>query len=321
MVRRRSLGWPITLGVVMIVLLIALTVGWILLAVAAIRVNTGAFWTILTLGTTFLVLVLVGVVLYLLLTIKEINLNRRQANFIDSVTHELKSPIASLKLYLQTMRRHPLDEEERIEFTKFMLEDVERLNALITHLLEAARLDQQPVEEEAADVDLAQLLRACAEAACQRHRLPVNTVELHLESAIVRAGPVDLEIIFRNLVDNALKYSGDNPQVKINCSVDGDGMARVLIADNGPGIPTNFRRKIFWRFYRIGSELERSQSGTGLGLFIVQTLVRRLRGKVIVTGRGSLPGTVFEVKLPVSNTDVPKEAVANDGVEASDQPG
>lgn len=311
MARRRSLGWPITLGVVMIVLLIALTVGWILLAVAAIRVDTGAFWAILTLGTTFLVLVLVGVVLYLWLSIKEINLNLRQANFIDSVTHELKSPIASLKLYLQTMRRHPLGEEERIEFTEFMLEDVERLDALITHLLEAARLDQKPVADESVDIDLSQLLRGCAEAACKRYRLPPETIQLDLQPVVVRAVHVDLEIIFRNLVDNALKYSGDDPQVEIECSVDGEGMAVARISDNGPGIPLNFRRKIFWRFYRIGSELERSQKGTGLGLYIVQTLVRRLRGKVNVSGRGSQVGTVFEVKLPLSTTAAPQaKAVA-----------
>lgn len=307
---RRSLGWPITLGVVMIVLLIALTVGWILLAVAAIRVDTGAFWAILTLGTTFLALVLVGVVLYLWLSIKEINLNRRQANFIDSVTHELKSPIASLKLYLQTMRRHPLGEEERVEFTDFMLEDVERLDALITHLLEAARLDQQPVEDESVDIDLSQLLRSCAEAACKRYRLPAETIQMNLETAVVRAVHVDLEIIFRNLVDNALKYSGDDPQVEIECLVDDDETAITRISDNGPGIPLSFRNKIFWRFYRIGSELERSKSGTGLGLYIVQTLVRRLRGKVIVSGRGSLPGTVFEVRLPLSKTSAPPEAMA-----------
>lgn len=306
---RRSLGWPITLGVVMIVLLIALTVGWILLAVAAIRVDTGAFWAILTLGTTFLALVLVGVVLYLWLSIKEINLNRRQANFIDSVTHELKSPIASLKLYLQTMRRHPLGEEERVEFTDFMLEDVERLDALITHLLEAARLDQQPVEDESVDIDLSQLLRSCAEAACKRYRLPAETIQMNLETAVVRAVHVDLEIIFRNLVDNALKYSGDDPQVEIECLVDDDETAITRISDNGPGIPLSFRNKIFWRFYRIGSELERSKSGTGLGLYIVQTLVRRLRGKVIVSGRGSLPGTVFEVRLPLSKTSAPREAI------------
>lgn len=308
-VRRRSLGWPITLGVVMIVLLIALTVGWILLAVAAIRVDTGAFWAILTLGTTFLALVLVGVVLYLWLSIKEINLNLRQANFIDSVTHELKSPIASLKLYLQTMRRHPLGEEERVEFTDFMLEDVERLDALITHLLEAARLDQQPVEDESVDIDLSQLLCSCAEAACKRYRLPPETIQTNLEAAVVRAVHVDLEIIFRNLVDNALKYSGDDPQVEIECLIDDDQTVITRISDNGPGIPLSFRNKIFWRFYRIGSELERSKSGTGLGLYIVQTLVRRLRGKVVVSGRGSLPGTVFEVRLPLSKTPAPQEAV------------
>ena len=115
MFERRSLKWPITLGVIMIVLIVALTVGWILLAVSGMLNEKGPaplYWTLLTVGTTFLVLVLVGVVMYLALSVKEINLNRRQSNFIDAVTHELKSPIASLKLYLQTLHRRQVSAEE-----------------------------------------------------------------------------------------------------------------------------------------------------------------------------------------------------------------
>ncbi len=311
MLQRSSLRWPITLGVVMIILLIALTVGWVLLTVAAGRAIPGAFWVVLALGTTFLALVLVGVVLYLLLTIKEIQLGRRQANFVDSVTHELKSPIASLKLYLQTLRMRAVSQDERESFTQFMLEDVERLDSLITHLLEAARLDQQrPQDDEIVDVDVAGVLRNCAESGCQRYRLPADTIELELQSGCVRARPVDLEIIFRNLVDNALKYSGDQPEIEIESRVDGDDTVLVRIADNGPGIPGPMRRKIFWRFFRIGSELERSKSGTGLGLFIVRTLVRRLRGRITVRGRGSQPGTEFEVELPLSRPSPVAEVAA-----------
>lgn len=298
MQRRRSLGWPITLGVVMIVLLVALTVGWVLLTLAAGRTNSGLFWAVLAIGTTFLVLVLLGVVFYLTISIKEISLNQRQANFIDSVTHELKSPIASLKLYLQTLRLRRVDADQQAHFFQVMLEDVERLDALITHLLEAARLDQQPAETEVVDVDLAEVLTTSATTACNRYRLPPETVRLELEGAVVRGRPIDVEIIFRNLIDNAIKYSDQTPEVLVSCQMRGEDTAVIRIIDSGPGIPVNWRRKVFARFTRIGSELERSRSGTGLGLYIVRTLVKRLRGKVTIRGRTNQRGTIFEVELP-----------------------
>ncbi len=120
-------GWPITLGVIMILLVVALIVGWVTVTVIGTE-RSAAYWALLAVGTTFLVLVLVGVVLYLLISVKEIRLNRRQSNFIDSVTHELKSPIASLKLYLQTLSRRNVDEQRQADFYRFMLEDVDRLD-------------------------------------------------------------------------------------------------------------------------------------------------------------------------------------------------
>ena len=161
MFERRSLKWPITLGVIMIVLIVALTVGWILLAVLGVGNEKGLaplYWTLLTVGTTFLVLVLVGVVMYLALSVKEINLNRRQSNFIDAVTHELKSPIASLKLYLQTLHRRQVSAEEQANFHRYMLEDVERLDDLINHLLDAAKLSKPAIDSEMEDLELAKLL-------------------------------------------------------------------------------------------------------------------------------------------------------------------
>src|SRR5438105_13238594 len=144
---RTSLGWPITLGVVMIVLVVALIVGWVLVTASQAQMS-GVYWVALAIGTVFLVLVLVGVVLYLLISVKEIRLNQRQSNFIDSVTHELKSPIASLKLYLQTLDRRNVTEKQQADFYRFMLGDVERLDTLINHMLDAARLDHQPVETD-----------------------------------------------------------------------------------------------------------------------------------------------------------------------------
>src|SRR5690606_25842994 len=127
-------------------------------------------WAVLATGTVFLVLVLVGVVLYLVISIKEIRLNQRQSNFIDSVTHELKSPIASLKLYLQTLSRRTVTEAQQADFYSFMLEDVDRLDNLINHMLDTARLDQQPDSSEELTFDLADLLTNCAETACMRYR-------------------------------------------------------------------------------------------------------------------------------------------------------
>ena len=298
MFRRRSLGWPITLGVVMILLLVALTVGWVVMAMAAAQTDQ-VWYGILALGATFLGLVLVGVVVYLLISIKEINLNQRQSNFIDSVTHELKSPIASLKLYLQTLARRQVSEQQQADFYRFMLDDIERLDSLINHMLDAARVEQNPAaDDEIVPVDVAGLIESCARTACVRHRVPIETITLDLRPSVVQGRQIDVDMIFRNLIDNAVKYAGTPPKVEIESWPDGRGSVITRILDNGPGIPLPLRRKIFRRFVRLGSELERAKTGTGLGLFIVRTLVRRLKGRITVQGRGTRSGTVFEVELP-----------------------
>src|SRR6056297_3352656 len=152
MFERRSLKGPITLGVVMIVLVVVLTVAWILVTIIAANKDfpAGFFWVLMAFGTVLLICVLGGVIAYLTLSVKAINLSRRQSNFIDSVTHELKSPIASLKLYLQTLTMREVDAEQRADFHRFMLDDVDRLDQLINHLLDAARInreEQTPPEE------------------------------------------------------------------------------------------------------------------------------------------------------------------------------
>lgn len=154
---RRPLRLPITLAVVMIALLVILTVGWVLLNVSGAWSNAHIaplYWTALSVGTTFIVLLVVGVVMYLALSIKAINLTRRQSNFVDSVTHELKSPIASLKLYLQTLNRRHLSEQEQTDFHRFMLEEVDRLDHLINQVLDAGRAESSHVDGEEEGVDL-----------------------------------------------------------------------------------------------------------------------------------------------------------------------
>lgn len=301
MFERRSLRLPITLGVVMIILLVALMVGWILLAVfgALQREETaGLYWALLSVGTTSLTFVLIGVVMYLILSIKTINLSRRQSNFIDSVTHELKSPIASLKLYVQTLKRRHLSADEQATFYGSMLEDVERLDSLINHLLDAARLEKQRTLAEKEDIELSQLLRTCAADVCLRYQVSDDIITLNLEPCVVQAVRVDLELIFRNLIDNAVKYASDEPQVEISLAPSDKEHALVRVSDNGRGISAAQRRKIFGRFVRLGSELERDKPGTGLGLYIVRTLVHRLGGRIKVKDRESGPGTTFEVELP-----------------------
>ena len=304
---RRALSLPITLAVVMIILLVVLIVGWVLLVVfgAGNAGNAAFYWTWLSIGITFLGLILAGVITYLVLSIKSINLNRRQSNFVDSVTHELKSPIASLKLYLQTLTRRQVSREQEADFYQYMLEDVERLDQLINHMLEVGRVERGAAQREIRQVDLSELLLHCAETVCLRYRVPVETVELQCQPCVVNGSKVDLDMIFRNLIDNAVKYGGQAPEVLVKTELlPGDRVA-VMIADNGPGIPKAMRRKIFGRFVRLGSELERKKLGTGLGLYIVRTLVRRHRGMIRVhEGPGGV-GTVFEVELPEAQTNEP----------------
>jgi two-component system phosphate regulon sensor histidine kinase PhoR len=300
---RRSLGWPILLGVVLIGSIIALGVGWVLVSIAAAlgSENAAFYWAALGVGVALLVLVLVGVIVYLALTVKAIALSQRQSNFIDSVTHELKSPLASLKLYLQTLTRRSVSPEQQADFHRFMLQDVERLDTLIDHLLDAAKtMQRRPAESDEVTPLLPVLERACA-TSVQRHGVAEAGVRLDCDGAAglqVRGREADLDIVFRNLLDNAVKYSLPNPEVEVTAQRADSGKVVVRVADNGPGIPIAQRSQVFRRFVRLGSELERSKPGTGLGLFLVRSLVKQLRGKVTAKGRFLDRGTVMEVELP-----------------------
>ena len=285
----------------MIVLLVLLIVGWVTLAIyGALSSDTspGLFWVFLPVGSVFCVLLLVGVSLYLSLSVKAINLNRRQSNFIDSVTHELKSPIASMKLYLQTLNRRSVTAEQQAGFLASMLEDVERLDHLTDQMLDAGRVETRPKDSDFEDVAIVSLLQDCAETVCLRYRVDVGVVKFDLQPCAVRARRVDLDMIFRNLIDNAVKYAARRTQVEVACRPLDEGRAAVCVTDNGRGIPPKMRRKIFGRFVRLGLELQRDRPGTGLGLYIVRTLVLRLRGRIHVHDRDGASGTVFEVILP-----------------------
>ncbi|NCC37496.1 MAG: HAMP domain-containing histidine kinase, partial [Chloroflexia bacterium] len=210
MLPRRSLKLPILLAVAMIALLVVLAVSWVFSAVfgaLADRAYAPLHWTLLSIGATFILLLLAGTIIYLVLSIKAINLTRRQSNFLDSVTHELKSPLASMKLCLQTLCRRQVSDEARGEFLRIMLDDIQRLDHLTDQLLDAGKLDAARRPGDIEEVALADLLADCAEAICRRYRLPPETVHLDLEPCSVRAVPMDLDVIFRNLLDNGVKYA------------------------------------------------------------------------------------------------------------------
>jgi signal transduction histidine kinase len=301
MFEHRSLRWPITLGVLMFVTLVALLVGWILLSLFGMGQpkRAGLYIALLSIGSSFLTFAIVGTALYLTLSIKAINLSRRQSNFIDSVTHELKSPIASLKLYLQTLNRRNVGAAEQEVFFKDMLEDVERLDQLINHLLDVARLEKDRVGPQPEDLRLDEIIRVAAETACQRYQRGAETIKLDLAPAMVCAPRVDLELIFRNLIDNGMKYANEeNPRVEVSIRPEGASCVVVRVSDNGRGIPVSLRNLIFGRFVRLGSELEREKPGTGLGLYIVRSMVGRLGGKIRIHDRERGTGAAFEVQLP-----------------------
>lgn len=300
MFEHRSLKWPITLGVVMIVLVILMTVGWVLLTVIGAIGNEDdapAYWILLSAGSVSLACILAGVIVYLIQLVQATNMNRRQSNFVDSVTHELKSPITSLKLYLQTLSRRQVDDAQRDDFHRYMLADVERLDQLINHLLDAARVKRPDQEELKQECRVDELLERCRQNIQTRYELDDEVISIHSEPILLSANPVDLEIAFRNLIDNAIKYGGSPPRVAVMARVR-EGSAWVCVTDNGAGIPRKLRRKIFGRFVRLGSELERSRQGTGLGLYLVRTVVRSLGGTVRVRDGRNRHGTMFELNLP-----------------------
>ncbi len=272
---------------------VTLMVCWIVLLAR----STG--WGALIIGVIVFTLILVGLSFYLFLIIKEVRLNQRQANFVDSVTHELKSPIASLKLYLETLEMRTVTDEQRAKFYHVMGEELDRLDHLITQLLEVGRLDAIGAQSEPEDIRLESMLHKCGAAACAHHkRDEATTITYDLQPAIIHARPLVVETIFRNLMDNAIKYAGDPPSVEVQIRVTDRGRVLTRIADNGDGVPPELRKRIFGLFFRGGSELTRRQKGTGLGLYIVHTLVRQMKGRVGVQDRLNRSGSVFEVDLP-----------------------
>ncbi|MFN3431736.1 MAG: sensor histidine kinase [Candidatus Sericytochromatia bacterium] len=299
-----SLAPPIIFGIFLVLVTITLTVLWnVALFTGWWRDQTASpagpgYWVLLISGYVLFLSVIIGLILFIVWLATQIRLNQRQQNFIDSVTHELKSPLTSLKLLLETMQLRKVPPEKQEEFYRLMLADVERLNMLIDHVLEAARVDQRRKEYPLEELPLVPLLASAVEMTRQRHALPADAVQFESPSLKVVTNRVGLEIVLTNLLDNAVKYSQNGVRVTVKACATGDGHVAIAIIDEGVGIPRNQLKRIFQRFHRVGNELTRIRKGTGLGLYIVKETLRSLKGTIRAHSPGENQGSTFTITLP-----------------------
>jgi two-component system sensor histidine kinase SenX3 len=309
---RRPKWIHITIGVSLIVVAVALTVAWQILAGSNwLEREAGTLrWVIYFLGTLLFLLLIGGLTLMVLLLIREVRLNERQSNFVSAVTHELKTPVASLKLYLDTLQLRDLPESRREDFYRTMRQDLDRLHATINNVLNAAMYTDRPVVDPQ-PLDFAKMVRRSIDLTRTRHQLARAAFTYQgPESLRLRGDAEALETAVLNLLDNAVKYSKEptSVQVEVEVSANGDGQAHLRVRDHGVGMSRGHLRLIFNRFYRIGREVRRSHTGTGLGLFIVKSVVKKHRGTVSADSAGPDKGSTFTVTLP----GVLDEATAGD---------
>jgi signal transduction histidine kinase len=288
----------VTTGVTLIVLSVALTVGWLLLgAEGGTASGAGWRWIVYSLGTVLFLLLTAGLVLIVLLLLREVRLNERQSNFVSAVTHELKTPVASLKLYLDTLQMRQLSPEQQREFYRTMGRDIDRLNTTINNVLNAAMYTDRPVVDPQ-PLDFAKLVQRAIELTESRHQLEAGTIRYEGPASLTLKGDAPgLETAVLNLLDNAVKYSKETIDVAVDLGLEA-GQARLRVSDRGVGMSRPHLSFVFNRFYRIGSEVRRSRTGTGLGLYIVKSVVRGHRGTVSADSPGLDRGTTFTLTLP-----------------------
>jgi signal transduction histidine kinase len=300
-VTRRSIGLPLALGITLSVIALLLGVGWQLIVVGDLGPVTAGLsrthWLLIILGSVFFVLIIVGLLLLCGWLVREIRFNQRQQAFLDAVTHEMKTPIAALKLYLETLDRHDPAPERRRAFLSRMGEDVERLERTVTQVLAAARSDAPVEQRPGTPLDLTELLRQAIDETARRHTLPPEAIRMERKRPLTALGDeAELGMVFRNLLENAVKYSEASVEVRVRLEETSAGQVAVEVEDRGIGIERQELRKIFDRFYRTGRDVQR-QAGLGLGLFIVRTLVRRNGGRVDAWSQGQGEGSRFRVVL------------------------
>jgi two-component system, OmpR family, sensor histidine kinase SenX3 len=292
--RSGSIAFFITLGASLVAVAIALNVGWILLNWREVA--------LLVFGIIFFLLIIVGLVLNTTFLIREIRRNEQHDAFINAVTHELKTPLASIRLYLETLKTRDLDEAQRKNFYDVMLADSDRLLHTVEQVLRAGSVGQRKRQMNLTVVDVAEIVEDCLDVARTRYNLTPEsltyTKSLSGQSAQVAGDADELRGAVSNLLDNAVKYSDKNVQLSVELTELDQKNIAVSIADQGIGIPPTQLKRIFKRFYRVPGRVMARFKGTGLGLFIVRSVIEKHGGKVFAESPGPGQGSTFTIQLP-----------------------
>jgi len=295
--RRGTIAFFITLGALLVGGLVNLNIGWII-----INERTVAF---AILGTILFSLVIAGVTLNTVFLVREIRRNERQDSFLNAVTHELKTPIASIRLYLETLQRRATSEEQKQEFYKIMLSDSDRLLATVEQVLKAGQLGQRHRQQNRTLINLESLVADCIAITLQRHHLPHGSIILEPVPGAVRLHThgiaEDLRTAVINVLDNAVKYSPEGVHIRCALAIVDYTSIALTITDTGVGLePSQFKR-IFKRFYRVPGRSMAKFKGTGLGLFLVRNIARQHGGDATAASPGPSLGTSITITLPLAN--------------------
>ncbi len=287
---RKSIALFITLAACVVAVAVTLNIGLIVW-----NWRTGMM---LLFGALLSGLIIAGVVLNTIFLVREIRRNEQHDHFINAVTHELKTPVSSIRLYLQTLQTRPMTEEKRRQFYNEMLEDTGRLTSTIEQVLRAGQVKSVRRRPDKTEVDLTALVTECVTLARTRHHLPDAAVSCECVQARVMGDADELKAAISNLLDNAIKYS--KTEVRVRASVvrlDAKNVA-VRVSDEGVGISTAELKRIFRRFYRIPGMVTTRVKGTGLGLYIVRSAADRHGGKAYAESEGPGRGSTFTLQLP-----------------------
>jgi two-component system sensor histidine kinase SenX3 len=304
--RRGAIAFFITLGVILVGVTITLNIAYI--------VHNKERVAVLVVGIILFAVLVAGVVLNTVFLVREVRRNERQDSFLNAVTHELKTPIASMRLYLETLQRRPVDEAQRQQFYKIMLADSDRLLATVEQVLKAGELGQRQRQQNRTLIDLEPLVADCIAITIQRHHLAPDAIQLDPVPGAVHLRVLgiaeDLRTAVLNLLDNAVKYSPEGVHVRCSLSITHYTWATLRIADTGLGLPSNQHKRIFRRFYRVPGRSMLRIKGTGLGLFLVRNIARQHGGDATASSPGLNQGTTITLTLPLANPATAPVAIA-----------
>lgn len=288
--RRRTAIFFLIFGITLSALAIVLNIGWILLNLREVA--------LLIFGVIFFAVIITGLILNTIFLVREIRRNEQHDAFLNAVTHELKTPIASIKLYLETLKARDLSPEKRREFYDTMLEDNERLLGTVEQVLQASRAREKQRLMNLAEVDVADVIRETIDKVRLQQHLDDSAFRFTSPGEQIRvlADRGELQTALTNLFDNAIKYSVDKPRISVRLTASGSE-AEIYIRDNGIGIARADLKRIFKRFYRVENK-DVAAKGTGLGLPIVRSIVERHGGRIRAQSRGEGKGSTFIIELP-----------------------